>query len=127
MIDRMSPEARLAPLRPKVIHEQPSWLFEIGASIVTVALCVVMAVLAQLAVVANEREDAFEEASFWRELALAPESEPTVRLHHDGRGFQCTQFAIPDEWQAAVAEECDAMGRLLQATKRRDAKIVKAR
>lgn len=103
MIDHMSADARLAHLRAAISHQQPSWVLEIGACLVAVAMIIAVLALGQAGVAVNGRTQAEDEAAFWRELALAPYPDS-----------KCSTLDVPREWRGALAAECDVLADLLR-------------
>lgn len=115
MIDHVSADGRLAQLKPVVTYDMPSWTLELVLCLVLLMAGAVLWALSQAAVARIERSDAQQEAEFWREFALAPETRPTVRVTHSGQRFECSSVNVPREWELAIAAECEVFGGLLQA------------
>ncbi len=120
MKDHASASSRLATGRAIVCMPLPDWTLEILGSLVVLLGIAVLCTLGKLAMVTAELREArgdidrvSEGAAFWQELALAPDTAPTVRVERDGTGFQCASFNVRREWEAAVTAECRRMGALL--------------
>lgn len=113
--DHMSATARTAAKRAKVHFEQPSWTLELLTLLCLVLTIGFAATYVELLVEVQRHATARGERDFWRELAVAPETNPapSVRLVPQGNGFRCEHFKIRREWEQAVATECEFLASLL--------------
>lgn len=102
----------LPAVRVVEVKESPSWV-PWAVAIVTAAT-IGTALWFGVSDFRRERDEALNEAIFWREMALAPERATTIRLQPDGEHFKCSRFHIRPEWEAMVAAECAVMGELLR-------------
>jgi hypothetical protein len=111
--DHVSSLARLASHPAAVSVIQPSWAVELlGVLLLTLALFT-FSTLWKLYDALHDAREANEQAELWKEFALAPETSPTVRVERNGVGFKCSTWNVRQEWERAVAQECDRFGHLL--------------
>jgi hypothetical protein len=114
--DHMSPEARTVAARAKVkVVEQPDWTLELLTVLCLLLVIALASTYVQLTLEIERHAAAREERDFWREFAVAPETNPTatVRLVRAGDGFRCEHFNVRREWELAVAVECKVLAGLL--------------
>lgn len=112
--DHVSATARLALETPIVKIEAPTWTTEILSALLLVMGIGTLIAIGHAAVVTAERDHARRDAQFWRSVATAPDSQPTVRLSPGPTGHTCRGFNIDPAWERAIQAECAVMARLLQ-------------
>lgn len=111
--DHIAPKARLALEALRVCREQPDWRLELLTTLVVVLALCVAATLGQLYVQRNVARENLGLAEFWKQRAERIQTLPAVQLEPNGSGFRCRAYNVRWEWEAAVASECEKLGRLL--------------
>lgn len=113
MNDHVAASQRLVSGRPIVCLQSPSWVTELLCLLAVVELIALLMAVGEVSLARTQAANAREISEYWMEMALAPETAPTVRLNAEGNGYRCSTYNLRREWERAVGSKCDELGRLL--------------
>lgn len=113
MTDHALPAERLATGKPIVCLEYPSFIHELLIALVVVQLIAIVTLAGHYMAADEEAKSMRDQTQFWMEMALSPDTAPTVRVDAAGDGIRCSAFKVRREWERAVSAKCFELGSLL--------------